>query len=508
MAIDPFIPGANSARNNGALFVKMRAQLEDLQRQIGTGKKAETFADLGLDRRTSLDTRSKMATIEGWNKSIEQGDLRIRFMMQNIEGFAKNASDSKGFARSGTYSLNTNGQLSGQVLATDRLSQSIDMLNVDVGGRYLFSGRSHDVKPVEAFSVIMKAVGSSGPAGVKTLISERQQADAGVGNLGRLTNTLAGTTVTVAREASDPPYGYTIASTSSTSPNIAAALAAGPPASASFNVATNPTAGDKVTLTLSLPDSTTVDITLEARQASAPGAAETGFVIGASAAATAANLQASVTAALQKQTATSLGVASAMIASRDFFAGSSTNPPLRVPGPSFATATAPPAPGAAGATVIWYKGDDSAAVQARNTANVQVDESQTVAAGARANEQAFREGLTSLVVFATTIFSTADPNSAARYEAMADRVGTGLSFNNVQSPEHIAVEISAAQSAMKSATERHKISTNFLESARASVEDPNDSEVAAALLSMQTRMQASYQTTSILAKLTLTDYLR
>jgi hypothetical protein len=224
-----------------------------------------------------------------------------------------------------------------------------------------------------------------------------------------------------------------------------------------------------------------------------------------------------VTAALQKKTATALNAASATIAARDFFNGSLSSPPVRVPGPGFATATAPPvAPTVAlNTTIIWYKGDDAAAIQARNTAPLQVDSGQVVATGSRANEQAFRETMTAFTVFATTSFAqdtnsasaTYNPSPRDRYEAMAERVRTTLSFNASQKPQDIGLEISIAQVSMKSATERHTFSLNFFETARAGAEDANDEEVAASLLTLQTRLQATYQTTSILSRLSLVNYL-
>ena len=170
MSIDPFIPSSNTGRRNGDMFIQMRARLDDLQRQLATGKKADSFAELGLGRRVSLDARTKLSNIEGWNKAIEQGDLRIRFMMQSIEGINKNALDGKGDARPGAFVVGANNQVAGQVLARDKLSQTIDMLNVEVGGRYLFSGRSHDVKPVENINLILDGDGA-GRFGVSTLSS-------------------------------------------------------------------------------------------------------------------------------------------------------------------------------------------------------------------------------------------------------------------------------------------------------------------------------------------------
>lgn len=512
MSFDPFIPSSSVARRNGAMFVDMRARLEDLQRQIATGRKTESLADLGVDRRISLDVRARLSTLEGWTKGIEQGDLRIRFMMQSVEGFSKLTLDGKADARTGGFVMASNGDVAGQILARERLQQSIDMLNAEVNGRYLFSGRTHDVKPVETFDRIMNGDGM-GRDGVRTLIDQRQQADAGVGNLGRLTTALAGTTVSVAREAANPPYGFVLQGATSSTPAITASTLPGPPLGLSFAVTANPQAGDRITLTLGLPDGTSQTLSLEARLPTVGGPAATGFQIGATPAATAANLEASVQAALQKETATSLNAASALVAARSFFNGFNADgtfsgAAMRVPGPApFTTQTLAPVAVTATDTVQWYRGDADPAIASRNTATLQVDQNQIVAAGARANEATFREGLAVFAAYSALSFTAADPNSRDRYEAMGDRVRTGLSFTNTQKPQDIGVEISAAQFSMKAATERHRLTGNLLENARAGVEDASQEEVAAALLSMQTRMQATYQTTAILSRLSLTSYL-
>ncbi len=506
MGIESLKPSSVSARRNGERFVQMRTQLEDLQRQMATGRKADSFADLGTSRRISLDSRAKIGALTGWTKAIEQGDLRISVMTRTLEGFAKEALDGKSEARPGAYVASANGEVPGQILARNRLAQTIDMLNAEVDGRYLFSGRTHDVKPVERMETILNGDGA-GRAGVRQLIDERRQADAGVGDMGRLVSSVAGTTVTLAREAANPPYGFTIRGAASQTPNIAATFTAGPPASMAFDVLANPLPGATVSLSLNLPDGTIQSITLEARTNTVGGPAETGFAIGATPADTAINLRASVEAAVRKETRTSLHSASAMIGARDFFAGSNGNPPLRVPGPGFATAVAPPAPAAPNTTVIWYRGDDDATIQARNTAPLQIAEGQVVATGARANEEAFREGLAAFAAFATVDLAAADPNARDRYEALAERVRVALAFPTTQSPRDITVEIGAAQVAMKAARERHQTSLNILETVRAGVEDANDEEVATALLALQTRLQASYQTTSILSRLSLVNYL-
>ena len=87
-----------------------------------------------------------------------------------------------------------------------------------------------------------------------------------------------------------------------------------------------------------LPDGTSENLTLTATTNSPPGADQ--FTIGATPAATAANLQGALTGAIGKLAATSLTAASAIAASNEFFDADANNPPQRVAGPPFETATA------------------------------------------------------------------------------------------------------------------------------------------------------------------------
>lgn len=487
-------------------LVSLRNQLNDLQRQLSTGKKSETYGGLGIDRRVSLDAHAKVSNIDGWLHGIQQAELRVQFANQTISGFNKLTQDAKGDVRAASYVATSTGKTAGQILVEDKFKQAIDQLNVDIDGRYLFSGRSTDTKPVESYDIIMNGDGA-GRAGVRTLISERRQADLGVALQGRLLVAGAGTNVTLDEEATNPPYGFKIAGATSSTAAITATFTAGAPANLTFNVTGTPNIGDAVTVKLTLPDGTQEEMTLTARSASTSGNAWDSFAIGATPAATAANLQAALAAGVQRQAATTLSAASATIAAKDFFNGTATNPPLRVPGPGFATATAAPTPGTAANTVIWYKGDDTS-VSARGTGPLQIDASQTVNIGAQANEEAFRIGLAQFAAIVADNYLASDPTARDRYEALSTRARNALSFTGgVQRPSDIATEFGTASATIQRAKERHATTKNFLAQAVDKIENSSTEEVAASILALQTRMQASYQTTSILSKLSLTNYL-
>ena len=60
---------------------------------------------------------------------------------------------------------------------------------------------------------------------------------------------------------------------------------------------------------------------------------------------------------------------------------------------------------------------------------------------------------------------------------------------------------------MKAAKDRHAASKNILLDAIDGVEAASKEETSLALLDLQTKLQASYQTTSILSQLSLVKYL-
>ena len=317
--------------------------------------------------------------------------------------------NTKSAAVPGSFDPGSDGRTIAQRTAEEGFKEAIDLLNVDDNGRYLFSGRAADVKPVASYDLILNGDGSH--AGLKQLIAERKAADLGSNGLGRLTLTPAAAGVTVSEEAPGLPFGFKISGAAADGSGIVASFTAGPPASAGLALAGQPADGDKVRLVLTLPDGTQQTVELTARTTVSPGAPENAFAIGASIAATAANLATAMTSALGQQASTTLAAASAQVAAQDFFAGSPSNPPTRVAGPPFDSATATVA-GTASDTVIWYQGDDTAP-SARATAPVKLDASQTVGLGAQANEPGLRAALAQFGALAAETFPASDSQCPA-----------------------------------------------------------------------------------------------
>jgi hypothetical protein len=180
-------------------------------------------------------------------------------------------------------------------------------------------------------------------------------------------------------------------------------------------------------------------------------------------------------------------------------------PPLRVGGSPMNTATTLVS-GAAN-TVAWYTGEAGPG-PARASSTARVDQTSTVQYGVRANEQAIRAALQGVAVFASVTTSPTNPNSTSVVTALNQRVAAVLTpAGRQQSLADIATDLASTQVAMKDIAARQDQSQVMLQSLVDKSESISSDEVATELLALQTRLQASYQTTSMLSQMSLVKYL-
>jgi hypothetical protein len=236
--------------------------------------------------------------------------------------------------------LNNSGQTVGQQSASAQLGAMVGILNTQVGNRYIFSGTAINTPPVASADLLLN--GTTTQAGLKQVISERQQADLGTDGLGRLTITSPTTTsVQVAEDAAGSPFGLKLDSVSSSLNGATVTGPGGSPAGVSIDLTTaTPNPGDQVTFTFDLPDGTTDSVKLTATSDSP--APDGSFTIGATPDETATNLKAALNTAIGTVANTSLVAASAVAAGDNFFgtagtaAGTAVNnqaaPPVAITG--------------------------------------------------------------------------------------------------------------------------------------------------------------------------------
>ncbi len=498
----------NSIGSSSALMVRslvdMRAQLDDLQRQLGTGKKSATYAGIGLNRGLTVGLRAQLSAIGGYGDTIGTVGTRISLAQISLGRMSNIGHGMKSTILNSAYDPDSNGQTTVSKTAQAELDELLGLLNGQVGDHYLFSGRSSGTSAVETTDHVLNGDGAR--AGLKQLITERNQADLGAGGLGRLDVTAPTATSVLIAEDAVSPFGFKLASVGSTLTNAVVTGPVGTPAAITVNLtAGNPSAGDSIKFQFTLPDGSSENVTLTATTASPPGANQ--FTIGGSAAATTTNLQAALTTAVGKLATSSLAAASALAASNDFFNIDGANPPQRVGGPPFDTATAL-IDGTASNTVSWYIGE-AGSDPARSTVAGRIDQSLTVAYGVRANEEGIRWVVQNVAALAATTFLPSDPDAAARNSALNQRMMIALDVPpGIQKIQTIQAELAGAQTSLAAAKDRHQQFTSTLSDLLQSIEGIPLEQVGAQILALQTSLQASLQTTAMLYQTSLINYLR
>ncbi len=585
-------------------ITESRDLLSQLQQQLATGRKVNTYGDLGNARSQILSMRSELSQIGSYQDTITQTDIRLDVMLLSLERVRTIASETKSDAHEVGFELNSTGQTVYQTEVNSRLDEIVGLLNTNIGDRHLFAGRAIEQPPVVPVKDFIEGSGSR--AGFKQIVSERRQADLGADARGRLVLTgpeasvtggvvatpgdiggalaaqvtidiggnpqnfdisdggldtlaaleaaidaafganvativggnqlqltasnatdtititdidagaaaLAGLTAgattnptasgTIAEDAAGSPFGFKLSAATSTLTGTTVTGPAGAPASVNVQfTATLPNDGDTIRLTLGLPDGTTHEMTLTARAAGPLGTGD--FLIGADENATAANFQALLTTSIETEAQRSLSAASLFAASDNFFDFDAANPPQRVNGPPFNTATALQN-ATVSDTVFWYQGEDSA-TSARSSQLAKGDDAIIVAHGARANEEALRSVVKNIAAIAVETFNANDVNGSDRYSELKLRATARLSFpGSSQSPDDIITEIAVAKTTLGRANERHKANEALLEGFIGEEENADLFEVSAAILALQGRIEASLAVSSSLGRLSLVNF--
>ena len=484
----------------GRSVQNINAQLADLQAQLTTGKKSTTYSGMGVNEGFAIAARSQLSNITAFTDTASKVQTTIDVANTAIQSLAELAKTTQNAVTNTSQTLNSMGQTIAQQNASAQFSTMIGILNTRSGDRYIFSGSAIDTPSVAPDDVIMN--GSGTQVGLKQIISERRQADLGASGMGRLAVTQPTTTsVSVAEDVAGSPFGLKLGAISSSLTGATVNGPTGSPPAISVDLgATNPNDGDKVTFTFNLPDGTTSSVQLTATTTTP---APTGsFTIGATSDVTATNLNNALTSSIGKLANTELVAASALQAGNDFFG----SPPLRVSGTPLNTATSL-VNGTSTNTVSWYTGE-SGSGSARASSTARIDDSITVQYGARANEQALRRQLQNVAVLAAITTSPTDPNGPAQIAALDFRIAQNLSAQpGQQSIQDIQSDFAIAQATMKDASARQTQTKAALQTLVDQAESVAPEEAAAQILALQTQLQASYQTTSMLSQLSLAKFL-
>ena len=305
----------------GQSVLTLKSQLDELQTQLASGKKSTVYSGMGVNEGFAIFARAQLSNLSAYTTTMTNINTTINTASTALESFNKMAMQVKSAAGSGGAIVTGSGQTVGQQTALLQLTSMLQTLNTQAGDRYLFSGSAIDTTSVASTDDILNGKGAL--AGLKQLIAERNQADLGVGGMGRLVvSSPVPTSVSVAEDVAGSPFGLKLnAITSSLTGAVVSGPGGSPPAVSVDLGATNPNNGDLVTFTFNLPDGTTEAIQLTASSSTTPLAGS--FAIGATSTVTAANLKAALNSAIGTLANTALAAASAMAASDNFFSSAS-----------------------------------------------------------------------------------------------------------------------------------------------------------------------------------------
>lgn len=489
-------------QNGMNLVGRMQERFATLQTQLATGDKASTLSELGADRHLSLSMHARISRIAGYQNSIGMLNTRLAMFDKVIQRLDSIESSGRTAIAPSAYGSSHSNFGSVPSMARSQLDEVITLLNTDVDGRYLFGGGTVDKRPVESMSAIIE--GAGGKQGFRFVADERLAADQGNG-LGRLAinDSVAGEVSL--NEDGAHVFGLKLSSVVATG-SFSSHTGPGASAPRTLTVAfdTQPNEGDSVTIGFTMPDGTSETITLRAVTGT-PANGE--FRIGADADATAANFGGALQARIEGLVQAELASASNFAAADNFFNGQGADV-MRVGGSDPATATtlvvADPT-----TTVLWYKGEDTD--NPRATVKARVDDATSVHYGAQANESGPLALIRSLAVVGIQNFNINDATAEDRFDAVAVRNFSRLSESHnseAGSIELIAAELGNAQANAASVSDRQLTYKSQLQGMLSELEGVSNEEVAMEILALQTRLQASYQAISLIAQMSLVNYLK
>ena len=478
----------------------MMTELNSLAQELGTGQAAQTYSGLQSQAGMVLSLNGQLAAINGYSNTASTVNTTLDIAQSSLTELGTlSTTVQQEVTDQPSFNLDSNGQTTVQVAAASQLDEMLSLLNTQVGTNYIFSGSALNQPAVASTSDIINGTGAQ--AGLTQIINERQQADLGATDMGRLSVSTSGSTVTLNQDGT--PFGFQLTGVTSGLNGATVTGPSGSPPTISMALGSNPNDGDTISFQLTLPDGSTQTIALQATSSATPGNGQ--FSIGATQSATATNLQNALTSAITNLAQTTLPAASAMEAGNNFF---SDPPQIVVPGAgnNYATATSL-TNGTAANTVIWYTGEDSA-TPARQTQSAVVAPSTTIDYGMRANETAITNLIKNTAVLAATSYLPTNSNAQATYQALSQKLEGNLSPpSGTQTIADIESDIANAQTTVTNATKLNTQTQTTLSDILNNVDGVNQTQVGEQILTLQNSLSASMSVTARLAQLSLVNYL-
>ena len=291
MAINFNTYGTSSVLNQSVQNLKQ--QLTVLQSQLTTGEKSTTYAGMGVNEGFAIAARSQLADISAFTDTQSNINTTIGVANDALQSLVDIGNTVQNSANSASQALTSTGQSIAQQTAGSQLASMLGILNTQSGNNYLFSGSATNTPSVASYNDIIN--GTTTQAGLTQVIAQRQQADLS-GLTGAAVTSPMPSTTSVQVAGVSAPWGFTLTGITATGGNKTITPPAGSPAAGSVTLTGQPGNGDQITFSFSLPNGTTQQIQLTATNTNPPPAGS--FLIGATTAASASNLNAALTTAV------------------------------------------------------------------------------------------------------------------------------------------------------------------------------------------------------------------
>src|ERR1700724_1371080 len=228
-------------------MLNLNNQLTVLQSQLTTGKKSTSYAGMGVNEGFAIAARSQLANISAFTDTMTNINTNIGVANTALQAMVDIGSTVQSGANNSPQTLNSAGQTIAQQTASAQLSSMLGVLNTQAGDRYLFSGSAINTPSVASMDDILN--GTTTQAGLKQVISERQQADGTTGLRRLVITSPTATSVQVAEDFAGSPFGLKLSAVSSSLTGATVTGPTGSPAGISIDLgATNPNNGEKDSL--------------------------------------------------------------------------------------------------------------------------------------------------------------------------------------------------------------------------------------------------------------------
>ncbi|SFT63799.1 Flagellin FlgL [Pseudovibrio denitrificans] len=504
------------------LLMQQKTQLENKSIQLSSGLKSQTYGGISSDSRMALELRREISNIGIYEDSNAIASIQLDLMGKSLEHMEKMRAESVSAIDENNYTLTTDGQTTSQQATEIMLHETISQLNSEVNGYYLFGGKDATEPPVASLDAIMD--GQGGKLGLKELMKRYENAHIGASENGRIESSVtspAGVPTLTLQQDNVEGFGFEINSVTASSTDVTTAVVPedvsdplnlqGKQGTFAFN--DTPVVGDTIEVELELPDGSISVIKLTATDD--PDAGEGTFLIGTGANPTlesAQNAQAAFDKAISGIAKTELRAVADVQAGEEFFGNHGrTDPTPKVPkadGSGYETGT--------DLLVDWYTGTENDD-DPRADKVVQIDDNVRVEYGARANEKAFSEQLQNLAVFVAADFTAETPDAAASeaeakayYAALASKSDDALSVAGDRNSgiQSVASEMSVVNTTVVRTVERQKQELLTYQNTLTGLENVDKTEVGTEIAVLSTDLEASYQATSMLLNLSMTNFLR